>query len=199
MLQAQPALQTARIFAAVARPLGDRGRALRARLARRAPPRTLAAGGRPCLDGPRARSSCARSPRSARSPPRPAAGGLADARLDAEPRPRRALLRAADRPLREGRARRHDPRALRSHRAAEARRRRRHRPRGLLRAGAVLRRREQAAGHRGRRDRPPAARLDHGDRPRDPLGRRPQGQVDRHHGRPLRLRRPRHGARARSA
>ena len=64
------------------------------------------------------------------------------------------LLRPENRAVRQGRTRRDDPGALRPDRPAEAGRCRRHRPGGLLRAGAVLRRGKQAAGHRRRRDRP---------------------------------------------
>ena len=59
------------------------------------------------------------------------AEGDAHARLDAEPRPRRLLLRPRHRPVRQGGPRRLDPGAVRSDRAAQARRRRRERPRRL--------------------------------------------------------------------
>ena len=98
--------------------------------------------------------------------------------------------------FRQSRPRRRDPRAVRSDRAAQARRARQERPRGLLRAGALLRRGEKLPVVAVAAVVPQPLNSIMAIEPEGEAGRRSPRQDDRDHRRPLRLRRPRHRARA---
>ena len=165
MIQAQPALDTAADLRRRPHPLRARARPLRRSSRSPSGSRSLEPGGHRCV------SKSSLSPRSSPRAPIPSASAGSRPRCRSCSTGRRTPITSASTTRRthgmfaKRGPRRLDPRAVRSDHAAQARRGGQGRPRRLLRAGAVLRRGQEAAGDRRRRRRAAAAQLDHGDRP----------------------------------